>query len=216
MTAPKSLAHLRPRLESGLADLKLSASAQSVDRLIGYLELMVQWNEAYNLSAIRNPDDMLGKHILDSVVMAPHWQTDRLADMGSGAGLPGIPLSILFPDRHVHVIESNGKKARFMRECQRVLALPHLHVEQCRAEDFKPSSSVPSATARALAELSILCEWCRPWLAADGELLAMKGPAFESELQALPKDFRHERTETLAVPEIDGKRFLVVLRRTGV
>lgn len=208
-----SLARLRPRLEAGVARIGLALDDTALDRLITYLELLAQWNQAYNLSAIRDPDAMLGKHLLDSLAMASHWGTDRIADMGSGAGLPGIPLAICFPERRVTVIESNGKKARFLRECQRTLRLDRLDVAECRAETFAPREALPSATARALAELDVLCAWCRPWLAADGELLAMKGPAHDAELGKLPADFRHERTIALDVPEVPGERYLVVLRR---
>lgn len=208
-----SLTRLRSRLEAGARQIGLALDDTALDRLVTYLELLAQWNQAYNLSAIRDPDAMLGKHLLDSLAMAPHWHTDRIADMGSGAGLPGIPLAICFPERRVTVIESNGKKARFLRECQRTLKLGGLDVAETRAEAWAPESPLPSATARALAELDVLCAWCRPWLAQGGELLAMKGPAHEAELERLPADFRHERTILLEVPEVPGERYLVVLRR---
>ncbi|MBK8286311.1 MAG: 16S rRNA (guanine(527)-N(7))-methyltransferase RsmG [Ahniella sp.] len=215
MSSPPQLARLRPRLSAGLETLNLALDEVAINRLIQYLELLVQWNQAYNLSAIREPDDMLGKHLFDALAMAPHWQSYQIADMGSGAGLPGVPLSICYPDRAVHVIESNGKKARFLRECKRQLKLDGLQVAECRAESFVSPSPMPTATARALAELDQLCAWCRPWLTEGGELLAMKGPAHEAELQSLPADFRHERTITLNVPEVVGDRFLVVLRRVA-
>lgn len=200
-------------MQLGLDQLQLNLDARAVARLITYLELLSFWNQAYNLSAIRDPAEMLSKHLFDSLAMAPYWQTDALADMGAGAGLPGIPLAIVYPERRVHVVESNGKKARFMRECKRQLALSGLHVEECRAEAFQPVAPVPTATARALAVLPQLCDWCRPWLPAGGELLAMKGPAFEPELRDLPADFHHEQTWTLSVPELAGERYLVRLRR---
>ncbi len=215
MSSPAQLARLRPRLSAGLETLSLDLCEPAIDRLIQYLELLVQWNQAYNLSAIRDPDDMLGKHLFDALAMAPHWHSGQIADMGSGAGLPGVPLSICFPERTVHVIESNGKKARFLRECKRQLKLDGLFVDECRAEAFLPTAALPTATARALAELDQLCAWCRPWLAEDGELLAMKGPAHEIELQSLPADFRHERTIALNVPEVVGERYLVILRRVA-
>lgn len=214
MSTKPDLSRLLPRLQLGLDQLQLTLDATAQQRLIHYLELLAFWNQAYNLSAIRDPDEMLSKHLFDSLAMAPHWHTDAIADMGAGAGLPGIPLAIVYPERRVFVIESNGKKARFMRECQRQLGLTGLQVEERRAEAFRPNIKVPSATARALAVLSQLCDWCRPWLAEDGELLAMKGPAFEAELNDLPQDFRHDQTWTLAVPELDGERYLVRLVRT--
>lgn len=212
MSTKPDFHHLLPRLQRGLSSLQLDLDSLAEQRLMTYLELLSFWNQAYNLSAIRDPEEMLSKHLFDSLAMAPHWQTDTIADMGAGAGLPGIPLAIVYPERRVYVVESNGKKARFMRECKRQLDLGGLHVEESRAEAFKPPAPLPSATARALAVLPQLCDWCRPWLAEGGELLAMKGPAFEAELRDLPADFRHEQTWTLFVPELDGERYLVRLR----
>lgn len=204
---------LEPALRQALASMGIVGDAERIGRWLRYLELLARWNQTYNLTAIRDPAEMLTRHLLDSLSLAPFWSEAEIADMGSGAGLPGVPLAILHPERRAVLIESNGKKARFLREVKRQLGLDQVEVIEGRSEALRPEAAIGCATARALAPLATLCDWSRPWLAADGRLLAMKGPDHQAELAALPTDFDLAAVETLRVPGLNAERVLVILTR---
>lgn len=201
------------RLDAGLAALELEISAQQRAQLLTYLDLLQQWNAVYNLTAIRDPLAMVDKHLLDSLAVLPHIEARAIGDIGAGAGLPGVPLAIVRPAIDVVLLESAGKKARFLREVQRVLGLGNVGVFAGRSEHWKPVVNPDAAIARAVASLSDLGQMAAPWLAADGTLYAMKGPGYEAELAALPAGFVHQATHPLHVPGLDADRVLVVLKR---
>jgi 16S rRNA (guanine527-N7)-methyltransferase len=203
---------LRSPLLSALERMRLPDDPTRVQQWLDYLRLLERWNQTYNLTAIRQPAEMLTRHLLDSLAMAEYWSEQELADMGSGAGLPGLPLAILQPERRVVLIESNGKKSRFLREVKRNLGLAGVEVVEQRAEAYAPAAKLAAATARAVAPLSALAGWCAHWLAPAGRLLAMKGPGYGAELDAIPEGFRLEEVRPLSVPGLDGERVLVVLR----
>ena len=204
---------LRAALLDALPSMHLPDDTERVDRWLQYLELLERWNRTYNLTSVRDPAQMLTRHLLDSLAMALHWHADEIADMGAGAGLPGVPLAILHPQRRVVLIESNGKKARFLREAKRSLGLDAVEVVEQRAEAYAPARSLRAATARAVAPISVLGDWCRSWLAADGVLLAMKGPGHREELAELPAGFALDSVQALSVPGLEGERVLIILRR---
>jgi 16S rRNA (guanine527-N7)-methyltransferase len=135
--------------------------------------------------------------------------------MGAGAGLPGLPLAILHPERRVVLIESNGKKTRFMREVKRSLGLDHVEVVEARAEAYRPPAPLAAATARAVASITELAGWCRDWLAPGGRLLAMKGPGHAEELAAIPTGYTLIAIHPLTVPGLDGERVVVELTRSA-
>ena len=205
---------LRAFLLDGLDALGLALDDAVSARLLDYLALMQRWNAAYNLTAIRDPREIVTKHLLDSLAVLPHIGPEPLADLGSGAGLPGIPIAIAQPERAVVLVESNGKKARFLRECARALPLPNASVTETRAEAGL-ARTTGSAIARALASLDALCGYAEPWVGASGRLYAMKGPGFEPELAALRAGWAHEGTRALFVPGLDAGRVLVVLKRSA-
>ncbi len=209
------IAALRPKLIEALATMALPHDDVRVGRWLGYLELLAKWNQAYNLTAIRDPAEMLTRHLLDSLAMAPLWTDNELADMGAGAGLPGLPLAILHPERRVVLIESNGKKTRFMREVKRSLGLDHVEVVEARAEAYRPPAPLAAATARAVASITELAGWCRDWLAPGGRLLAMKGPGHAEELAAIPTGYTLVAIHPLSVPGLDGERVVVELTRSA-
>lgn len=204
---------LRARLDAGLEALGLALDAPTRARLIDYIALLARWNRTYNLTAVRDPDEMVARHLLDSLALAPHLPPGDLADLGSGAGLPGIPLALAHPTRRVQLVEANGKKARFLREAKRALALDAVSVVEARAEAGPPDGvRVALVTARALADLALLSRLAAPWLGADGLLLAAKGPNWRDEDQALAPGFAVERAVALDVPGVDATRHLVILR----
>lgn len=202
---------LRRRLDDGLAALDLDLSDAVRDRLIAYVELLARWNAAYNLTAVRDPGEMVARHLLDSLAIAPHVSGTTLADLGSGAGLPGIPLALVAPERQVTLVDSNGKKARFLREAVRALKLANVRVIEGRVQDVP--GQFDCVTARAFATLADMLGWAGGLLADGGSWLAMKGKVDETEIAAVPAGFRVDRIVALQVPATVGERHLIVVRK---
>ena len=214
MTLPPDIAALRPPLESGLAELALDPALSAL--LLDYLALLARWNRTYNLTAVRDPAKMVTLHLLDSLAMHPHLQPGALADLGTGPGLPGIPLALARPDVQVTLVESNGKKARFLREAARQLKLANVSVAESRIEAFKPAATFDAITARALATLPLILELGGHLPGPDGRLLAMKGVLPNDEIAALPAGWRVAAVHPLRVPGLDAERHLVeVVRAAG-
>ncbi|MFC7302195.1 16S rRNA (guanine(527)-N(7))-methyltransferase RsmG [Cognatiluteimonas weifangensis] len=206
----------RLELEQGLAALGLAHSHAAP--LLAYLALLLRWNRAYNLTAIRDPHEMVGKHLLDSLAM--HASVDAiaaaggsLADLGAGAGLPGIPLAIVKPGLQVTLVEANGKKARFLREAVRTLPLPNARVVEARIEAIDATASFDAITARALASLPQLLALGGHLLKPGGVLLALKGAVPDAEIAALPPGWRLQAVRPLTVPGLAAERHLVVVGR---
>jgi 16S rRNA (guanine527-N7)-methyltransferase len=202
---------LRDPLLAGLAALGLDPAL--APPLLAYLALLERWNHAYNLTAIRDPREMVTRHLLDSLAMLPFVGDGALADLGTGPGLPGIPLAIARPQLQVTLVESNGKKARFLREAVRTLPLRNARVAESRIEALDGNGGFDAITARALATLPLILELGGHLLAPGGKLLAMKGAVPDAEIAALPAGWRVERIEPLAVPGLDAERHLVVVGR---
>jgi 16S rRNA (guanine527-N7)-methyltransferase len=201
---------LRAELDAGLAALRLDAAL--AEPLLAYLGLLDRWNRTYNLTAIRDRRAMVSLHLLDSLAMHSFVrELDTLADLGSGAGLPGIPLAIAVPALQVTLVESNGKKARFLREAVRTLGLANLRVAESRAEALDAPGAFDAITARAMATLADLLAAGAHLLRPGGRLLAMKGARPDAEIAALPAGWRVEATHPLAVPGLAAERHLVVV-----
>ncbi|GGJ96473.1 16S rRNA (guanine(527)-N(7))-methyltransferase RsmG [Luteimonas terricola] len=201
-------------LDAGLAALGLDPALAAPLRR--YLELLARWNRTYNLTAIRDPGEMVTLHLLDSLSMHVHSRDiASLADLGAGAGLPGIPLAIALPELQVTLVESNGKKARFLREVVRTLGLANARVVESRAEAVDMPGAFEAITARALATLADILAVGGHLLAPGGRLLAMKGAHPDAEITALPAGWRVEVVHPLAVPGLDAERHLVVVGRAG-
>lgn len=205
------LAPLSPELESGLAALGLPISL--APRLLDYLALLDRWNHTYNLTAIRDPREMLSRHLLDSLAMHPFLERERLADLGTGPGLPGIPLAIAKPGLQVALIESNGKKARFLREAVRILGLDNARVVQARAESVPEPGRFDAITARALDRLAGIIAVGAHLLTPEGRLLAMKGIYPDDEIAELPPGWKLHAVHRLTVPGLLAERHLLELER---
>jgi 16S rRNA (guanine527-N7)-methyltransferase len=207
------IAALRPELEAGLA--QLSQEPALAGPLLDYLALLARWNATYNLTAIRDPREMLAKHLLDSLAMQPFVRgLATLADLGTGPGLPGIPLAIATPGLQVTLVESNGKKARFLREAVRQLKLGNVQVAESRIEAFQPGATYDAITARALATLPLILDLGGHLLGPDGRLLAMKGLVPDDEIAALPPGWGVAAIHPLRVPGLAAERHLLDIVRT--
>lgn len=208
MSAREPLRHL---LTDGAARLALDLAPATVEHLLDYIDLLVRWNRAYNLSAVREPPAMVTRHLLDSLAIAPWVQGTSLADVGSGAGLPGLPLAIIAPERQILLIDANGKKARFLRAAIRDLGLRNARVAESRVEDVR--ETFDCVTARAFATLADMLAGGGQLLGPSGRWLAMKGRFPQDEIDAVPAGFRIEAVHALEVPGLDAERHLVVIQR---
>ncbi len=204
---------LAQRIADGLAAMGLELPPDAQAKLLAYLDLLAKWNRAYNLTAVRDASEMVSRHLLDSLAVLPFVQGTKLADLGSGAGLPGIPLAIARPDIRVTLVESNGKKTRFLRESVRSLPLANVAVQQARVQNA--TGKFDTVTARAFASLADMLAWGGHLLAKNGRWLALKGHADPAEIAAIPSDFRLVAVHPLAIPGVGGERCVIELARTA-
>lgn len=202
--------------------LRLRAAAMGValdsgmaERLLAYQALMVKWNRTYNLTAIRDPEEMLTHHLLDSLVVAPLLSHGpmSLADVGSGGGLPGIPLAIARPELQVTLIETSSKKSAFQQQAKIELGLSNVSVYSGRVEDYKPKQSFDGVISRAFAEMKDFVNWSGELAKPEGRLYAMKGVYPEAEIAALPTGWRVLNSQPLLVSGLDAQRHLLTLVR---
>jgi 16S rRNA (guanine527-N7)-methyltransferase len=203
----------KTRLLEGLVALKMERGEAVVEPLLAYLTELEQWNRAYNLTAVRDPLEMVSRHLLDSLSILPWLSGERLLDVGAGAGLPGIPLAIAEPKRQWVLLDSNGKKARFLRHVVRTLGLDNVSVIEDRIEAYRPDDLPDCITARALAALPQLLSLLTHLCPAGGRVLAMKGRLSEQEHSAVEPPFQLIETRQLSVPGLDSERNLIVIER---
>lgn len=199
------------RLRDGLAALELT-TPQLPERLLEYLALLQKWNRAYNLSAVRDPLQMVSRHLLDSLVILPFIEAERLLDVGSGAGLPGIPLALARPGLQVTLLDSNGKKCCFQRQVVLEMGLDNVEVVESRVEAYRPAEPFAQIVSRAFSELARFVELTRPLLAPGGRLLAMKGRLDQNELAEISPERAKLHVHPLTVPGLDAERHLLELR----
>jgi len=204
---------LQNQIVQGLESLGISASSQQVQQLLDYLLLLIKWNKAYNLTAVRDPKQMVSRHLLDSLALLPYVHGRELIDVGSGAGLPGIPLAIFLPEAQVTSLDSNGKKTRFQFQVKVALGLDNFQVHQSRVEDFQPVEKSKQLVSRAFASLKDFVELTECLAAEDACWLAMKGQYPEQELEELPKQFQLHSSYSIEVPAQEGLRHLLILQR---
>ncbi len=207
----------RQLLAQGAASLGLDLSGTMLESLAAYIDLLVKWNRVYNLTAIRDPDEMLTQHLLDSLSVVNCLKVQRVLDVGSGPGLPGIVISLVRPDLRVSLLDSNQKKCAFMQQAVSELRIANAQVECCRVEDLATQQSDPgvfdSITSRAFASLADFASTSLPYLAPGGRLVAMKGKVPEDELRHLPDTVRLIEIRPLHVPGLTAARCAVILER---
>ena len=212
MSSATDRAAMHAQLRAGVAELGLTPPAQAIELLLDYVDLLTRWNAAYNLTAVREPLAMVTSHLLDSLAVAPLVRGERVADIGSGAGLPGIPLAILMPEWQVTLIDANGKKTRFLREAVRALRLANVRIEAQRVENVR--GEFDTATARAFASLADMLRLAGHLLARDGILLALKGQLHAEEILGLPDGFVVSDVKALRVPGLAAARHAVIIQRS--
>jgi 16S rRNA (guanine527-N7)-methyltransferase len=196
-------------LQQGCDALQLSLDAHQQKRLLDYLALLSRWNQTYNLTAVRDEAQMVTRHLLDSLAIVPYLTGQRIIDVGTGAGLPGVPMALVFPERELHLLDSNGKKTRFLFQVKTALCLDNMIVHQARVESFASAEPFDTVLTRAFATLQDLVQGCRHLLAPGGRILAMKGAYPTRELAALSQQCADMVVHPLVVPGLGEQRHLV-------
>jgi 16S rRNA (guanine527-N7)-methyltransferase len=211
------LSHNQQALELGIKTLGLSCSSQQLEQLLAYLEMLQRWNKAYNLTAIREPIQMVRLHLLDSLAIHPYVQgIKHIIDVGTGPGLPGIPLAILNPDINFTLLDSNGKKTRFLFQAINDLSLANAKEINHRVEKYQPEQSFDIVLSRAFSSISDMLTQCDHLVSDSGCFLAMKGKKPDSELSQITKDYKVVDLSQINVPQVDSERHLIKIIKTGV
>jgi len=204
---------VQKQLDTLLAKAGISLTDQQKQQLLGYVGLLDKWNKAYNLTSVRDPKEMLVRHILDSIVVNPFLKGDRFIDVGTGPGLPGIPLAIVRPESHFTLLDSLGKRVRFLRQVQHELKLTNIEPVQSRVEEFPAEPPFDGVISRAFASLQDMISWCHHLpKAKTGRFYALKGIRPDDELAQLPPGIELVSVERLHVPTLDGERHLIILK----
>ena len=203
-------------LQAGLQQLKLDCSSQQLEKLLQYLELLQRWNKAFNLTAIRDPLQMVRLHLLDSLAIHPYIQgVKSIIDVGTGPGLPGIPLAILNPQVNFTLLDSNGKKTRFLFQAINELKLPNASEINHRVEAYKPNQLFDAVISRAFSSISDMLNQCEHLISDQGCFLAMKGKKPDSELSQMTKAYKVVEVNEVNVPLVDSERHLLKIIKTG-
>jgi 16S rRNA (guanine527-N7)-methyltransferase len=206
---------LEKRLQQGLRDMNLDLTVPAREKLLIFLELLEKWNRAYNLTAVRDPEQMVPRHLLDSLSVLPHLHGTRVLDIGTGAGLPGIPLAIARPDLGFTLLDSNAKKTRFATQATHELGLKNVAIVQERVEKFHPATKFDTLIARAFASIPDMLAASRHLCAPHGgRFLVMKGVFPQEELTAVIDGYQAE-VKALHIPGLDAARHLVILTPTN-
>jgi len=208
---------IQQRLQQGIADLSLSVDSQTQAKLIQYIELIAKWNKSFNLTAIRNIDDMLTWHLLDSLAVVPYIKAQRILDVGAGAGLPGIVLALCYPQKEFVLIDTNGKKTRFMTQAKIELGLTNVEIVHARVDEYQPLKAFDAIISRAFASISDILGYVDHLVTDDNTMvLAMKADG-EEELSQMPvsgkSSWQIQQIHELAIPGLAAKRQLIAINK---
>ncbi len=199
----------------GISRLGLELSESQIRSLLDYLQLLHKWNRAYNLTSVRDPLQMVERHLLDSLSVGQHLESNRIIDVGTGPGLPGIPLAILHPQKQFALLDSNGKRTRFLQQVAIELGLKNVSIHNGRVENHQSAQLYDEVISRAFASLQDMLTWTDCVCADGGRFLAMKGLYPDDELAALPEPFRLVASHRLTVPGSDAERHLLIIERAS-
>jgi 16S rRNA (guanine527-N7)-methyltransferase len=200
-------------LEKGINELELDLDRAAQQKLLDYVGLILKWNKVYNLTTAQTAAEIVKRHVLDSLAIVPHLGLDSMVDVGSGAGLPGIPVALARPQKDIVLLDSSHKRAAFLMEVCATLALSNVKVMCKRVEDFRPEHKFTEVCARAFSDLAQFVEATRHLLSAQGRWIAMKGHHPEKEIKALPKGVKVVDTIELKVPGLNEARSLIILKQ---
>lgn len=203
---------LEQQLRQGLAALALELPPDVQQQLLHFIQLLAKWNKAYNLTAIRDPAEMVTKHLLDSLGILPYIKGREIIDIGTGPGLPGIPLALIRLGEHFTLLDSNSKKTRFVTQAVMELGIENVTVVQSRAEAFKPTHPYDVVIARAFAGIKDLLQRVQHLCAPGARVVAMKGQYPEGELEGWPAGFTCESVEKVNIPGLQAERHVVLIR----
>ncbi|MBI0104306.1 16S rRNA (guanine(527)-N(7))-methyltransferase RsmG [Gilliamella sp. W8145] len=198
---------LKKKLINLIDQTDLSITSQQIDLLIDYVEMLNKWNKAYNLTAVRDPSEMLIKHIMDSLVVSPYLVGNTFIDVGTGPGLPGIPLAIINPDKQFDLVDSLGKRIRFLKQVQFELKLTNIQPIQSRIEEYN-EKKFDGVISRAFASLQDMLTWCKHLPNQQGSFYALKG----SDLDVIPEGFTLKQNIKLTIPELNAERRLMIIQ----
>lgn len=201
------------KLEQLLQQTSLLLTDQQKSQLLKLVELLHKWNKAYNLTSVRDPQEMLVKHIMDSIVVSPYLQGQRFIDVGTGPGLPGLPLAIINPDKEFVLLDSLGKRISFIRNAIRELQLSNVEPVLSRVEKYQPDLAFDGVLSRAFASLQDMAIWCQHLPTPNGIFYALKGSYNQTEINELDQRFNLINTVKLTVPELVGERHLLCITK---
>ena len=199
------------QLRALVAQTSLTLSEQQLQQCVDYVKLLDKWNSAYNLTSVRDPQEMLIKHVMDSLVVAPHLVGDNFIDVGTGPGLPGVLLAIYYPQKQFTLLDSLGKRIRFLNQVKLQLKLDNIHPLQSRVEEHHPEHGYDGVISRAFASMNDMLQWCRHLPAINGRFFAMKAATVQEEIAALPDFVKVSAVQALDVPQLQAQRHLVIL-----
>lgn len=202
---------LSQKLETLLKQTALSITDQQKVQLVKFVLLLHKWNKAYNLTSVRDPIEMLVKHILDSIIISPYLEGERFIDVGTGPGLPGLPLAIINPDKQFVLLDSLGKRISFIRNAIRELGLNNVEPVLSRVEEYQPEQLFDGVLSRAFASLKDMTDWCQHLPNKDGYFYALKGIYRQDEVNELDQQFSVKNIYQLNVPELIGERHLIII-----
>lgn len=203
---------MKAKLDRLLAQAEISLTDQQKQQLVDFVQLLDKWNKAYNLTSVRNPDEMLVKHIMDSLVVSPYLEGERFIDVGTGPGLPGIPLAIANPNKQFVLLDSLGKRITFIKNVLRELGIQNVTPVLSRVEEYT-EQQFDGVLSRAFASLDDMVNWCYHLPNEQGRFYALKGVYDEAEVQAVKKSIELTEVVKLEVPELVGERHLVILNK---
>lgn len=207
---------LTEQLSHLLKQTELALNSTQIQLLISYVELLDKWNKTYNLTSIRDPEDMLIKHIMDSLMIGPLLEGKHYIDVGTGPGLPGIPLAIAYPEKNFVLLDSLGKRITFLRQVSSQLSLKNVTPVQSRVEKYNPDIIIDGVLSRAFSSLNDMVKWCDHLITVHhGKFLALKGQYPSEEIDNLPSNVKMLKSHTITVPRLNAERHLIEIIKTA-